>query len=102
MNTRHNLFTTSDAAVIAEIMAKIETYRSVMVFADRDADVVVGPEKWPAIAKRRIAHPEQFIGNYGGGSDPLEIAEDLVMRKAELLKYGRAQRDLHPHPKWAR
>ncbi len=102
MSIRHNLFTTADADVIAEIMAKIETYRTVTVLADRDADLHVGPDKWAPIAQRLIAHPEQFIGNYGKDSDPLEIAEDLLERKSELLKYGRAQRDLHPHLKWAR
>ena len=102
MSIRHNLFTTADSAVIAEIMAKIETYRTVVVLADRDADVYVGPDKWAPIAQRLIAHPEQFIGNYGKDSDPLEIAEDLLARKSELLKYGRAQRELHPHLRWAR
>lgn len=100
--TTHNLFTTSDAAVIAEIQAKIETYGPVVVLADGDADLHVGPDKWPAIAKRRAAHPEQFVGNYSGRSDPLDIETDLIERKLELLKYGRAQRELHPHLKWAR
>jgi hypothetical protein len=102
MTTRHNLFTTADAAVIAEIMAKIETYRSVVVLADRDADVYVGPDKWAPIAQRLILHPEQCIGTYGKGSDPLEIMVDVIARKSELLKYGRDQRELHPHLKWAR
>ena len=35
--TTHNLFTTSDAAVIAEIQAKIETYGPVVVL-DADTD----------------------------------------------------------------
>ena len=99
---RHNLFTTSDAAVIAEIMAKIETYGPVVVLADGDADLHVGPDKWEPIAIRLARHPEQFIGNYSGKSDPLEIADDIMARKSELLKYGRAQRELHPHLRWAR
>jgi hypothetical protein len=99
---RHNLFTTADAAVIAEIMKKIDTYGPVVVMADGDADLHVGPDKWASIAQRLARHPEQFVGNYSGKSDPLEIADDLLSRKAELLKYGRAQRDLHPHLKWAR
>ncbi len=102
MSTRHNLFTTADSLVIAEIMAKIETYRTVTVLADRDADLHVGPEKWPPIAQRLILHPEQCIGTYGKGSDPLEIMVDVIARKSELLKYGREQRELHPHLKWAR
>lgn len=99
---RHNLFTTADATVVAEILAKIETYGPVVVLADGDADLHVGPDKWDSIAQRLIAHPEQFVGNYSGKSDPLEIVDDLLARKAELLKYGRAQRELHPHLKWAR
>ena len=99
---RHNLFTTADSVVIAEIMAKIETYGPVVVLADGDADLHVGPDKWEPIAIRLARHPEQFIGNYSGQSDPLEIADDIMARKSELLKYGRAQRELHPHLKWAR
>jgi hypothetical protein len=76
MSIRHNLFTTADSLVIAEIMAKIETYRTVTVLADRDADLHVGPDKWAPIAQRLIAHPEQFIGNYGKDSDPLWIAQN--------------------------
>lgn len=103
MSHRHNLFTTSDAAVIAEIMAKIETYGPVVVLADGDADLHVGPDKWIGIAQRLARHPEQLIGVYSGkDADPLVIAGDLLTRKAELLKYGRAQRELHPHLKWAR
>lgn len=98
----HNLFTVSDAAVIAYIMARIEKYGPVVVMADGDADLHVGPDRWASIAQRLARHPEQFVGNYSGKSDPLEIADDLLTRKAELLKYGRAQRDLHPHLKWAR
>jgi hypothetical protein len=97
-----NLFTTADAQIIAWIVARIETYCRVVVLADRDADLHVGPDKWTPIAQRMITHPEQFVGNYGKDSDPLEIMEDLLMRKTELLKYGRAQRELHPHLKWAR
>lgn len=100
---RYNLFTTSDAAVVAEIMAKIETYGPVVVMADGDADLHVGPEKWDPIGHRLAAHPEQLIGVYSGKrADALAIAGDLLARKAELLKYGRAQRELHPHLKWAR
>ena len=99
---RHNLFTTADSTVIAEIQAKVETYGRVAVFADRDADVHVGPDKWDCIAQRLIAHPEQFIGNYSASSNPLEIEDDLIMRKQELVKYGRDQQALHPHLKWAR
>lgn len=97
-----NLFTTADAQIIAWIVARIETYCRVVVLADRDADLHVGPDNWTPIAHRMITHPEQFVGNYGKDSDPLEIMEDLLMRKTELLKYGRAQRELHPHLKWAR
>ena len=61
-----------------------------------------GADQWEPIAIRLARHPEQFVGNYSGKSDPLEIADDLLSRKAELLKYGRAQRELHPHLKWAR
>lgn len=99
---RHNLFTTADSVVIAEIMKKIDTYGPVVVMADGDADLHVGPDKWDGIAQRLARHPEQFAGNYSGQSDPLEITDDLLSRKAELLKYGRAQRELHPHLKWAR
>ena len=100
---RHNLFTTADSVVVAEILAKIETYGPVVVMADRDADLHVGPEKWDGIGQRLAAHPEQLIGVYSGkDADALVIAGDLLTRKAELLKYGRAQRELHPHLKWAR
>jgi len=102
MSINCNLFTTADAQIIAWIVARIETYCRVVVLADRDADLHVGPDKWTPIAQRMITHPEQFVGNYGKDSDPLEIMEDLLMRKTELLKYGRAQRELHPHLKWAR
>ena len=97
MSINCNLFTTADAQIIAWIVARIETYCRVVVLADRDADLHVGPDKWTPIAQRMITHPEQFVGNYGKDSDPLEIMEDLLMRKTELLKYGRAQRELHPH-----
>lgn len=100
---RHNLFTTADSVVVAEILAKIETYGPVVVMADRDADLHVGPEKWDGIGQRMASHPEQLIGVYSGkDADPLVIAGDLLARKMELLKYGRAQRELHPHLKWAR
>ena len=53
---RHNLFTTADATVVAEILAKIETYGPVVVMADRDADLHVGPDKWDGIGQRLAAH----------------------------------------------
>lgn len=100
-----NLFTTADAQIIAGIMAKIESYRcyrSVTVMADRDANLHIDPDTFPLIAQRLLAHPEQFVGNYGKKSNPLEIMEDILARKSELLKYGRDQQALHPHLKWAR
>lgn len=97
-----NLFTTADAQIIAWIVARIETYCRVVVLADRDADLHVGPDKWTPIAQRIITHPEQWVGCYTKDSDPLEIMQDLLMRKTELLKYGRAQRELHPHLKSAK
>lgn len=99
---RHNLFTTADSVVVAEIMAKIETYGRVTVLADGDADLHVGPDKWDGIGQRLAAHPEQLIGVYSKDADALVIAGDLIARKVELLKYGRAQRELHPHLRWAR
>jgi len=100
---RHNLFTTADSVIVAEIMAKVETYGRVTVLADRDADLHVGPDKWDGIGQRLAAHPEQLIGVYSGkDADALVIAGDPIARKVELLKYGRAQRELHPHLKWAR
>lgn len=97
-----NLFTTSDARILAGIRAKLHSYRcyrTVIVLADRDADLHIGPDAIEEIDRRLAAHPDQFVGNYGKKSDPLEIMEDLLARKCELLKYGREQRALHPHLK---
>ena len=97
-----NLFTTSDAELLSVIMRSIEKLGSILVMADRDADLLIWRNGEVTGQKHRLTHPEQFIGNYGKRSDPLEIAEDLLARKAELLKYGRDQRELHPHLRWAR
>jgi hypothetical protein len=88
MTTRLNLFTYSDACLIAAILDRIAIHRSVVVLVDADADMHVGPPNWEPISQRQAMHPEQWVGNYSRASDPLGIAQDLMARKAELLRYG--------------
>ena len=69
-----NLFTTADAQIIAWIVARIETYCRVVVLADRDADLHVGPDKWTPIAQRLLHEGFRPIGNHAGS----DCAENRV------------------------